>query len=383
MPRIIIEATHINPDVCFECGAPATERHHVVPASLGGTKTIPLCGECHAKVHDVSGRRRNKLRDLTKNSLEKRKEQLAKDGFFVSKSGNVRTHFGREKGADLSAANTASVESKKLAAKEWREKSVGYQWVKRQLQEGKSRKEIIEEFNEKRDARVEGFCTAKGGPLTKATLSLWASEIENEGIERGVTDVTALNANIESFTEKQSSLTKCSRPSVEEKKRRKQEWLQNSEASKYVRNLFGSYKTRYLLAGEKIKLFNQRYELIDGNKIANRAQWAVLAKDLGFSGIPTGGYEMTEFLYEWAIKSSNGSVDAKIVERKKHNMVEGYVILPTSVEIDLLELHTWWSFLDGLALDGIITKSSNDGDLPTYRFVSREVVDKILRDMDE
>jgi len=383
MPRIIIEATHINPDVCFECGAPATERHHVVPASLGGTKTIPLCGECHAKVHDVSGRRRNKLRDLTKNSLEKRKEQLAKDGFFVSKSGNVRTHFGREKGADLSAANTASVESKKLAAKEWREKSVGYQWVKRQLQEGKSRKEIIEEFNEKRDARVEGFCTAKGGPLTKATLSLWASEIENEGIERGVTDVTALNANIESFTEKQSSLTKCSRPSVEEKKRRKQEWLQNSEASKYVRNLFGSYKTRYLLAGEKIKLFNQRYELIDGNKIANRAQWAVLAKDLGFSGIPTGGYEMTEFLYEWAIKSSNGSVDAKIVERKKHNMVEGYVILPTSVKIDLLELHTWWSFLDGLALDGIITKSSNDGDLPTYRFVSREVVDKILKDLAE
>jgi len=92
---------------------------------------------------------------------------------------------------------------------------------------------------------------------------------------------------------------------------------------------------------------------------------------------------MTEFLYEWAIKSSNGSVDAKIVERKKHNMVEGYVILPTSVEIDLLELHTWWSFLDGLALDGIITKSSNDGDLPTYRFVSREVVDKILKDLAE
>lgn len=383
MSRIIIEATHIDPNVCFECGAPATERHHVVPVSLGGTKTIPLCGECHAKVHDVSGRRRNKLRDLTKNSLEKRKEQLAKDGFFVSKSGNVRTHFGREKGADLSAANTASVESKKLAAKEWREKSVGYQWVKRQLQEGKSRKEIIEEFNEKRDARVEGFCTAKGGPLTKATLSLWASEIENEGIERGVTDVTALNANIESFTEKQSSLTKCSRPSVEEKKRRKQEWLQNSEASKYVRNLFGSYKTRYLLAGEKIKLFNQRYELIDGNKIANRAQWAVLAKDLGFSGIPTGGYEMTEFLYEWAIKSSKDLVEARIVERIRYNEVEGYVIYPTSVQIDLLELHTWWSFLDGLTLDGIITKSSNDGELPTYRFISREVVDKILRDMDE
>ena len=71
MSRIIIEATHIDPNVCFECGAPATERHHVVPASLGGTKTIPLCGECHAKVHDVSGRRRNKLRDTTKEILDK------------------------------------------------------------------------------------------------------------------------------------------------------------------------------------------------------------------------------------------------------------------------------------------------------------------------
>ena len=33
MSRIIIEATHIDPNVCFECGAPATERHHVVPVS--------------------------------------------------------------------------------------------------------------------------------------------------------------------------------------------------------------------------------------------------------------------------------------------------------------------------------------------------------------
>lgn len=382
MSRTIIEATHIDPDVCFECGAPATERHHIVPHSLGGTKTIPLCGECHAKIHDVNGRRRNKLRDLTKNSLEKRKEQLAKDGFFVSKSGNVRTHFGREKGCDLSAANAASAESKRQTAREWREKSVGYQWVMRQLQKGKIRNEIIEEFNEMRAAGVEGFCTAKGGPMTKATLSLWAKEIDSEGVEERVTDVIAPNANIESFTKEQLSSTKRYRPSVEEKKLRKQEWLQNSEACKYVRRLFESYKTRYLLASEKIELFNQRYELINGNKIANRAQWAALAKDLGFSGIPTGSYEKTEFLYEWAIKSSNGSVDAKIVEREKYNMVEGYVILPTSVEIDLMELHTWWSFLDGLALDGIITKSSKDGDLPSYRFISKEVVEKILKDME-
>lgn len=36
---------------CFECGKPAKHEHHVVPKTLGGTKTIPLCEECHSKVH--------------------------------------------------------------------------------------------------------------------------------------------------------------------------------------------------------------------------------------------------------------------------------------------------------------------------------------------
>ena len=37
---------------CFECES--TEEihlHHVVPRSLGGTRTIPLCGRCHSLVH--------------------------------------------------------------------------------------------------------------------------------------------------------------------------------------------------------------------------------------------------------------------------------------------------------------------------------------------
>ena len=38
--------------ICFECES--TEEihlHHVVPRSLGGTRTIPLCGRCHSLVH--------------------------------------------------------------------------------------------------------------------------------------------------------------------------------------------------------------------------------------------------------------------------------------------------------------------------------------------
>jgi hypothetical protein len=38
-------------DVCFECGNPAENYHHVVPKTKGGRKTVPLCLECHSKVH--------------------------------------------------------------------------------------------------------------------------------------------------------------------------------------------------------------------------------------------------------------------------------------------------------------------------------------------
>lgn len=40
---------------CFECGAPATCEHHVIPRSLGGTKTVPLCGSCHSRAHGLPG----------------------------------------------------------------------------------------------------------------------------------------------------------------------------------------------------------------------------------------------------------------------------------------------------------------------------------------
>lgn len=39
---------------CFECGHLADHAHHVVPRAVGGTRTIPLCQLCHAKVHGYS-----------------------------------------------------------------------------------------------------------------------------------------------------------------------------------------------------------------------------------------------------------------------------------------------------------------------------------------
>tara|TARA_R110000868_G_scaffold3712_2_gene23041 strand:+ start:245 stop:709 length:465 start_codon:yes stop_codon:yes gene_type:complete len=40
-------------DECFECGSVEDiHYHHIVPSSIGGTKTIPLCIICHGKVHN-------------------------------------------------------------------------------------------------------------------------------------------------------------------------------------------------------------------------------------------------------------------------------------------------------------------------------------------
>lgn len=40
-------------DQCFECGNTGPlHQHHVVPESLGGKKTVPLCMKCHGLVHD-------------------------------------------------------------------------------------------------------------------------------------------------------------------------------------------------------------------------------------------------------------------------------------------------------------------------------------------
>lgn len=63
----------IEKDICFECASKENiQYHHVVPDSLGGSQTIPLCNECHGKVHD---RKFVDISNLVKEGLRKRKEQ--------------------------------------------------------------------------------------------------------------------------------------------------------------------------------------------------------------------------------------------------------------------------------------------------------------------
>ena len=57
---------------CFECGSREDlHHHHVVPRMRGGTRTIPLCPLCHAKVH---GRKSMHTGTLIKEALKKKAE---------------------------------------------------------------------------------------------------------------------------------------------------------------------------------------------------------------------------------------------------------------------------------------------------------------------
>lgn len=54
---------------CYECDAPADHHHHVIPRSLGGRRTVPLCGACHSRAHGLDGQTWTGHRELTRAAL--------------------------------------------------------------------------------------------------------------------------------------------------------------------------------------------------------------------------------------------------------------------------------------------------------------------------
>ena len=71
-------------DFCINCGALATQYHHVVPKILGGNDTsnvVPLCDKCHGLIHNVSYEKGQiSHSELTKLGLQKAKERDIKLG---------------------------------------------------------------------------------------------------------------------------------------------------------------------------------------------------------------------------------------------------------------------------------------------------------------
>ncbi len=86
-------------EACFECGRPSEYEHHVVPRSLGGTKTVPLCGLCHAKIHEL---KTINTRELTRRALQQKRQRRELTGqlpygFKINTEGRLEINYDEVK----------------------------------------------------------------------------------------------------------------------------------------------------------------------------------------------------------------------------------------------------------------------------------------------
>ncbi|MCM1301942.1 MAG: recombinase family protein [Bacteroides cellulosilyticus] len=119
---------------------------------------------------------RKRIRHRVKNGVSVALEEIKRNGFRMTKHGTKQTHWGNEKGCDMSAANEASCLAKQEAVITWRENSTAYKWAMTKIAENWPRKVIIEEFNKLHELQPTVFCTREGKPLSKGVLSKWARE---------------------------------------------------------------------------------------------------------------------------------------------------------------------------------------------------------------
>ena len=125
---------------CFNCGAPAHHDHHVVPRSIGGVATVPLCGDCHGKAHGHHG-----LRSTT---------ELTRAALAVKRSRGERTGgipYGYS--ADAAGRRVPDAAEQRVVAR-----------VRELRAEGATFRAIVEQL------RAEGITSRKGGALTVAAV---------------------------------------------------------------------------------------------------------------------------------------------------------------------------------------------------------------------
>lgn len=123
---------------------------------------------------------RERIRHRTKNKLDWKKQQIAEHGYYIVEkgpnAGMIKTKLGRDKGCDISKAVEASCEARLAKKLAWRESSVAFQWVIDRLKDGKSRKEVITEFNKLHELQPDVFCTPRGAKLSAGVLSYWLKD---------------------------------------------------------------------------------------------------------------------------------------------------------------------------------------------------------------
>jgi hypothetical protein len=90
-------------ETCFECGKAAEHNHHVIPKSKGGTKTVPLCTECHGKVH---GRNMVHMAELSRLGIQVAKRKGIYNG---RKKGTTKGEPSRAKELRAKGLTTAEI----------------------------------------------------------------------------------------------------------------------------------------------------------------------------------------------------------------------------------------------------------------------------------
>ncbi len=86
---------------CFECGtAECIQHHHVVPRSVGGTKTIPLCSICHGKVHGIKRDKQINVSELTKAGIARARAAGKQIGNPDMSKARINSHTTRTRRAN-------------------------------------------------------------------------------------------------------------------------------------------------------------------------------------------------------------------------------------------------------------------------------------------
>lgn len=135
---------------CFECGQPAEFDHHVVPASRGGTKTVPLCAECHGKAHNLDCNMDHSV--LTQQGLARAKSRGTKLGSARPDHWNGMTKDGTATRAERRAHG---LEKAQKNSKEIVEEAMSQQyepivpWIRDMREAGQTLQEIVDNLNAK------------------------------------------------------------------------------------------------------------------------------------------------------------------------------------------------------------------------------------------
>lgn len=120
---------------------------------------------------------RMRIKHRIKNKRDWQREQIEKYGYFIVErginAGKPCTTMGSHKGHDTSAACMAAAQLKIDQAIQWREDSIAYKWVLTQIASGKTRGQVIDEFNKLHELQPDVFCTRTGKKLSKGLLSHW------------------------------------------------------------------------------------------------------------------------------------------------------------------------------------------------------------------